>query len=272
MIYHNSPPSLDSPDTFNSSIAGEFYVALLCPSSLLLNGALAQDASTGAIRGTVSDQAGGRIPGATVALVNNATGLRYSKLADLEGRFVLQLLPPGDYSGRAESPGMSPQITPALHVDIGGTLQLEFKLAVAGSTETVTVSDEPALVETQPAAISAVIDERAISELPLNGRRFTDLAPLAPGVTQDPRGLTSASNGDLAFGGIRGYQSSYLVDGADNNNGFFAQARGRYRAPYQFSNEVVQEFRVSSNTCGAELGRAGGAVADPARTRQGPYR
>jgi hypothetical protein len=64
----------------------------------------------------------------------------------------------------------------------------------------------------------------------------------------------------LAFGGIRGYQSSYLVDGADNNNAFFAQARGRYRAPYQFSEEVVEEFRVSSNTYGAELGRAGGAV------------
>jgi hypothetical protein len=70
-------------------------------------------------------------------------------------------------------------------------------------------------------------------------------------VTQDPRGLTSSSNGDLAFGGIRGLQSSYLVDGTDNNNGFFAQARGRYRAPYQFSNETVQEFRVSSNTYGA---------------------
>ena len=79
-------------------------------------------------------------------------------------------------------------------------------------------------------------------------------------MTQDPRGLTSSSNGDLAFGGIRGYQSSYLVDGEDNNNAFFAQARGGYRAPYQFSNEVVQEFRVSSNTYGAELGRAGGAV------------
>ena len=107
-----------------------------------------------------------------------------------------------------------------------------------------------------------MIDERAITELPLNGRRFTDLALLAPGVTQDPRGLTSASNGDLAFGGIRGYQSSYLVDGADDNNAFFSQARGRYRAPYQFSNEVVQEFRVSSNTYGAELGRAGGAVVN----------
>src|SRR6476619_3089035 len=81
-----------------------------------------------------------------------------------------------------------------------------------------------------------------------------------PEFTQDPRGMTTSSKGDLAFGGIRGYQSSYLVDGADNNNAFFAQARGRYRAPYQFSNEVVQEFRVSSNTYGAELGRAGGAV------------
>src|SRR5437868_15143344 len=89
---------------------------------LLLTAALAQDASTGAIRGTVSDRVGGRIQGASVALVNNATGLRYSNSTDTEGRFVLQLLPPGDYSGRAESPGMSPQITPTLHVDIGGTI------------------------------------------------------------------------------------------------------------------------------------------------------
>ena len=64
----------------------------------LLTTGLAQDASTGAIRGTVSDQARGRVPGATVALVNNATGLRYSKLTDIEGRFAVQLLPPGDYS------------------------------------------------------------------------------------------------------------------------------------------------------------------------------
>jgi hypothetical protein len=74
-----------------------------------------------------------------------------------------------------------------------------------------TVSGAPPLVETVPSSISTVIDEKAINELPLNGRRFTDLSLLAPGVTQDPRGLTSASNGDLAFGGIRGYQSGYLV-------------------------------------------------------------
>ena len=99
-------------------------------------------------------------------------------------------------------------------------------------------------------------------DFPLNGRRFSDLALFSPGVTQDPRSLTSATNGDLSFGGLRGFHNSFLVDGGDYNNAFFAQARGRYRAPYQFSTEVVQEFRVSSNSYGAELGRSGGAVVN----------
>lgn len=228
----------------------------------LATAVMAQDTSTGAIRGTVSDSAGARISAANVVLVNAATNFRYSTTSDVSGGFAFELLPPGEYSARADSPGMSPQTTPRLRVDVGGTTELTFKLAVAGASETVTVSGEPPVVESQPSGISTLIDERAINDLPLNGRRYTDLALLTPGVTQDPRGLTSSSNGDLAFGGIRGYQSSYLVDGGDNNNAFFGQARGRYRAPYQFSNEVVQEFRVSSNTYGADLGRAGGAVVN----------
>ena len=230
--------------------------------SFLVTTAFAQDASTGAIQGVVSDSFSSRIPNASVAFVNNATGFRYFSTTDADGRFASDLLPPGEYSGRVEAQGMSPQVAEHLRVEVGGMVTVEFKLIIAGVKETVTVSGEPPLVETQPSAVSAVVDERAIQDLPLNGRRFTDLALLTPGVTQDPRGLTSSSNGDLAFGGIRGFQSSYLVDGADNNNAFFSQARGRYRAPYQFSNEVVQEFRVSSNTYGAELGRAGGAVVN----------
>jgi hypothetical protein len=223
---------------------------------------LSQDASTGAIRGTVLDPDGCPIAQATVAIISPASGMSRSALTDGEGHFAIELLPPGDYSGRAEIKGMSPQETPQVHVDVGGTVELSFRLSLAGASESVTVSGAPPLVETLPSSVSTVIDERAINDLPLNGRRFTDLSLLAPGVTQDPRGLTSTSNGDLAFGGIRGYQSSYLVDGADNNNAFFAQARGRYRAPYQFSTEVVQEFRVSSNAYGAEQGRSGGAVVN----------
>jgi hypothetical protein len=227
---------------------------------LLAIAATAQDASTGAIRGSVVDPSGRPIVDASIALVDSAQGFRYFVTSDSEGQFVFELLPPGEYSARAVAPDMSPQLSPKLHVDVGATTEIEFKLLVGGAKEMVTVAGEPPMVETQSSAVSSLVDKRAIEELPLDGRRFTDLALLTPGVNQDPRGLTSGSNGDLAFGGIRGYQSSYLVDGADNNNAFFAQARGRYRAPYQFSNEVVQEFRVSSNTYGAELGRAGGAV------------
>ena len=137
---------------------------------------------------------------------------------------------------------------------------MQLRLVPAGRTEIVTVSDQPETMETQSSGVSHVIPQQAIENLPLNGRRFTDLALLTPGVTQDPRGLTSGSNGDLSFGGTRGFQNSFLVDGTDNNNSFYAQARGRYRAPYQFSNEVIKEFRVSSNAYSAELGKAGGAV------------
>ena len=223
---------------------------------------IAQDSATGSIRGTVLDPSGGLIAQASIAVVNIATGMRYSATSNAEGGFTLDLLPPGDYSARVEAQGMSPQVTPQLHVDVGGTAQIEFRMAIAGSQESLTVSGAPALVETKPSAVSTLLDERAISDFPLNGRRFSDLALFSPGVTQDPRSLTSATNGDLSFGGIRGFQNSFLVDGSDYNNAFFAQARGRYRAPYQFSTEVVQEFRVSTNAYGAEQGRSGGAVVN----------
>ncbi|HEV2169338.1 MAG TPA: carboxypeptidase-like regulatory domain-containing protein, partial [Candidatus Binatus sp.] len=238
----------------------------LCPAVLfvILLPALLfpQDSATGSIRGTVLDSTGGRIARASIALVNADSGTRWTAISDEEGNFALDLLPPGDYSARVEAQGMSPEVTPQLHVDVGGVSQLEFRLKIASAEEKVTVSAAPNLVETQPSAVSTLLDERAVNDFPLNGRRFSDLALFSPGVTQDPRSLTSSTNGDLSFGGIRGFQNSFLVDGSDNNNAFFAQARGRYRAPFQFSTEVVQEFRVSSNSYGAEQGRSGGAVVN----------
>jgi len=233
---------------------------ILALSFLFLAPLAAQDAATGAIHGTVLDPNGGRVAQASIVAVNSATGARYFATSDAEGRFALELLPPGDYSARAVADKMSPQETPPLHVDVGGAAELEFHLTIAGLQENVTVSGAPKLVETTPSAVSTLLDERAIADLPLNGRRFSDLMLLSPGVTQDPRSLTSSNSGDLSFGGLRGFQNTFLVDGGDFNNAFFAQARGLYRTPYQFSHEVVQEFRVSSNSYGPELGRAGGAV------------
>ncbi|MGC2098520.1 MAG: carboxypeptidase-like regulatory domain-containing protein, partial [Candidatus Sulfotelmatobacter sp.] len=180
----------------------------------------AQDAATGAIHGTVVDLHDLRIPGATIAVVDTATGSRYSAISDAEGRFAIDLLPPGDYSARVVAQDMSPQITPQLHVDVGAAAELQFRLSVAGALEHVSVSGAPALVDTESTAVSTLLDERAIGDLPLNGRRFSDLMLLSPGVTQDPRSLTSATNGDLSFGGLRGFQNSFLVDGGDFNNAF----------------------------------------------------
>jgi Carboxypeptidase regulatory-like domain/TonB dependent receptor len=222
----------------------------------------AQDASSGAIRGLVLDAQGAAVTNADIIAIRVNTGIRYHAATDSAGRFAVDLLPPGDYSTRAEAEGMSPQLSPLIRVDAGASTVLSFKLKVEGPKETITVSDVPHAVEMNPGSVSALLDERAIKDLPLNGRRFTDLLLLTPGVTQDPRGLTSGSNGDLSYGGIRGYNNSFLVDGADNNNGFFAQAMGRYRSPYQFSDEVVQEFRVQSSGYGTESGRAGGAVVN----------
>jgi hypothetical protein len=237
-----------------------FIIALLV---LLLPLCLtAQDAGTGAVRGTVVDASGGRVAQASIVLVNAATGVRYATSSDGEGRFAVEMLPPGDYSGRAVAQGMSPQVTPQLHVDVGGVAEIEFRLGVAGAKENVTVSAAPLAVETNPSAVSTLLDGRALDDLPLNGRRFGDLMLLSSGVTQDPRSLTSATNGDLSVGGIRGFQNSFLVDDGDYNNAFFAQARGRYREPYELSTDVVQEFRVSTNSYGAEQGRSGGAVVN----------
>ena len=153
---------------------------------LLAMAASAQDASTGAIRGTVLDPNGNIIAGASVTLANVANGIVMSRATNGDGRFAFELLTPGDYTARAAAHGMSPQISPRVHVDVGGALELELRLGLARNKETVTVSGAPPLVETQPSAVSDVLDERAITELPVNGRRFSDLALLMPGVTQDP--------------------------------------------------------------------------------------
>jgi hypothetical protein len=221
----------------------------------------AQDASTGAMRGVVQDTSGARIASAQIIITEQATGIRRGTMSNEDGTFTARMLSPGAYAVKVNANGMEAAEANDVVVELGSEVNLKLTMRVAGAPETVTVSEGSAPVATQSAEANAeVITEKNIQELPLNGRRFSDLALLVPGVVADPRGMTSSSTGDLSSGGVRGFQSSFLVDGTDNNNGFFAQARGRYRAPYQFSNEVVQEFRVNTNSYGAELGRAGAAV------------
>jgi outer membrane receptor for ferrienterochelin and colicin len=225
--------------------------------------ARAQDSSTTAIRGTVSDATEARIGGAEVSVQRAGGGaLRHTK-TNIAGEFSFSFLAPGDYIVTAEAPGMNIEVRGSVRAEVGATVELAFALKVSEVKETVEVSDTTSpVIETQPAGLTTVITPTELAEVPLNARQWRDLTLHTPGVTQDPRSMTSWSNGDLAFGGVRGYHSTFLVDGVDNNNAFFGQARGRYRTPYQISNEVVQEFRVSSNTYGVEFGRSSGAVVN----------
>jgi hypothetical protein len=219
----------------------------------------AQDGST-SLQGVIEDASGARIPSAAITVSDSSRGFHMQSVTDAQGMFNFGMLPPGRYDVTASASGMATRTSRGVELLVGGVSVVHLRLSPAVLTQTITVSAPPIAIDTQSGEISNVVTQSAIDGLPLNGRRFTDLALLSSDVIQDPRGLTSDSNGDLSVGGVRGFQNSFLVDGTDDNNSFFAQARGGYRAPYQFSNEVIQEFRVSKNSYSAELGRSGGAV------------
>jgi uncharacterized membrane protein len=226
----------------------------------LASGALAQSqATTGNIEGRVLDPKEAVIPDVTVTATNQATGFEKSATTDSEGNYRIILLPPGSYTVKTSAPsGFQFASFANVIVTVGGVTPLEISLALAGADiATVDVTAEGPVVETSRTSVSTTINERAIQNLPVNGRNYLDFATLTPGVIRDP-----TRQGDLSVGGQKGTLNSLQVDGVDNNNTFFGQAFGRtgVRPPYQFSEESVQEFQVNQNGFSAEFGRSGGAV------------
>ena len=214
-------------------------------------------ANEGSIEGSVLDQSGGAVPNAQLTATQDATGARFYATSGADGLFTFPVLPVGTYTIAVEHAGFGKYTRKNVTVTVGGRLTLEMTLSVAGQTEEVTVSDQPPILETTRSQVSSTVNDAAIENLPTNGRNFINFALLTPGVTLDVRG------GDISFAGQRGTLNSLIVDGADNNNTFFGQTVGRTgsgRAPYQFSEDAVQEFQVNSNAYSAELGHAGGAV------------
>src|SRR5882672_10491225 len=215
-------------------------------------------ATTGNIEGRVVDTNGAAIPGVTVTATNQETGLAKTADTDTEGIYRIIFLSPGKYRvTTGGTKGFAGADYGNVTVTVGGQTPLDIQLKLGATTTMVDVAAEGQIVETTRTSVSSTINERAIQNLPVNGRSFLDFATLTPGVVRDP---TRA--GDLAVGGQKGTFNSLQVDGADNNNTFFGQSFGRTgtRPPYQFSEESVQEFQVNQNGFSAEFGRAGGAV------------
>ncbi len=216
-------------------------------------------ATTGDIEGRVLDPQAAVMPGVTVTAINQATGFEKSATTDSDGNFRLILLPPGSYSVKTTAPtGFQVASFANVPVTVGGRTPLDISLLLSGAdTVTVDVQTDGPVVETSRTSVSTTINERAIANLPVNGRNYLDFATLTPGVIRDPTRV-----GDLSVGGQKGTLNNLQVDGVDNNNTFFGQAFGRtgVRPPYQFSEESVQEFQVNQNGFSAEFGRSGGAV------------
>ena len=215
-------------------------------------------ANTGNIEGRVLDANRAAVPGVTVTATNQDTGLVKSVETSDDGFYRILLLPPGKYKVETSgAQGFAPASFTNVVVTVGGQTPLDIQLSVGTTIAMVDVSAEGQVVETTRTSVSSTVNEKAIQNLPVNGRNYLDFATLTPAVVRDP-----TRTGDLAVGGQKGTLNSLQVDGADNNNTFFGQSFGRTgtRPPYQFSEESVQEFQVNQNGFSAEFGRAGGAV------------
>ena len=229
-------------------------ISLLLAVSLLI---FAQsEIGSASLSGTVTDPSGAIVAGAKVTVSNVATGLVRSLTTTDAGFFNFVRLPVGIYNLDVQQGGFNSVKIDGLPLSVGGQTSLDLKLQVTSATASVDVNTDLPLVETPRVNTATAVNEKAIRDLPINGRNFLDFTVLTPGVVRDPRG------GDLSFGGQRGTANSLLIDGGDSNNLFFGQSSGRAgtRNPYTFSQDAVQEFQVNTNGYAPEIGRAGGGV------------
>lgn len=217
--------------------------------------AFGQATTTGAIGGTVSDSTGAVIPGAEITVTNTGTNQSASAQTDSEGRFRIANLQPGAYNVVVKSGSFADFTANAVTVEVGRVTNIDAAMGVSGGQNTVTVSTT-ATVNVDNKDFTTNINQTSISELPINGRRWSNFAILAPGTTPD------GQFGLISFRGISGLLNNNTVDGGDNNQAFFSEERGRTRIGYSVSQAAIQEFQLNTSNYSAEYGRAAGGVTN----------
>ncbi len=223
---------------------------------------------TGTIVGRVQDATGAALPGVTVTATRQGTGVIASAETNASGEFVFPGLRIGTYAVAAELEGFKKTSYEAVRVNVQDRVRLDFELGVGTLTESVTVTGRAELLQTQSADIGSVVDERQVRDLPLLGRRYSELAFLVPGVVVAPAGITSRGE-DSFFNANGNYATwnNYTLDGADNNS-FSTNLQERSPQVVQPPVDALQEFKVQTRTYSAEFGKAAGAVIN-ASIKQG---
>ncbi|MBX3298070.1 MAG: TonB-dependent receptor [Acidobacteria bacterium] len=212
---------------------------------------------TGQIAGIVSDATGAVVPNATVKLTSNSTGISQTVTADSSGNYRFVLLQPGKYAlvVTAASFGESKL---EVEVQVGRVTDANVTLVAGNVSAVVEVAADG--VQTTTSNFDAVQNEQAITNLPINGRRFQDFVTLTPTAQVDP------SRGQISLSGQRGINSNINVDGVDYNQPFFGGIRGGERSNSAFTipQESIREFQVVAAGYSAEFGRSSGGIVNVA--------
>jgi hypothetical protein len=221
----------------------------------LAAGSLFGQTATSSIDGTVQDQSGASVPGASVVIANPSLGIERKLETTGAGLFTApQLQPAPGYSVTITKPGFSKYEVKDITLQVGQAMQINAALGVASTGSEVVVTADAPVVEATKTDVSAVVDNNQILNLPINGRRVDSFVLLTPGVSND------ASFGLLTFRGNPG-GNSFLTDGVDTTNTFYDENAGRTRS-YNISQDAVQEFQVVTSNFLPEYGRASGGIVN----------
>src|SRR6266511_2074190 len=223
-------------------------LALLCESRSL---AAQAQATTGLIRGVVSDPSGSPVAGARVTVTDVQTRFQHTVVTNEKGVFVAPLLPLGTYEVTARAVGLGERKQTDIILRVGETVDLALKLEPV-ELAAVTVTATP-LVDVTKVETSTRLPNQAVSGLPNNGRNYLNLTLLTPNVS-----IVQGPDGDeLTVAGQKGIHNNVSVDGADFNNPFFGEQRGGQRPPFTFNLDAVQEIVVTAGGATPEFGRSG---------------
>src|SRR6516162_4569192 len=246
-------------------------LSVLCISVLFTAHLAFAQVNTGTISGTVQDASGAAIAGAAVTVRHVDTGTSRTVSTDSGGRYNAPDLPLGNYEVQAQQSGFQTEARLGINLTVGREAVVDLSLKVGQISERVLVTGEAPLVETTTSAMSSLVDERTIRDLPLNGRSYDQLSLLQPGVVTMGAGLAGAAfdygtGVRFSVSGSRSYANSFLLDGTDIND--HANGTPGGAAGTNLGVDGVQEFKINTAVSPAEYGRSSGGVIS-AVTRSG---
>lgn len=240
----------------------------MLPLLVLMFAATAFAQNTAKILGTVNDQSGAAISGATVVVKNTALGIERTTQTSTSGSYEVPALPPGMYSIQVQMNGFESQLAKDVVLEVSSNVLQNFGLKVANTTEVVTVEGTAPVIEATTMTVGQTINQRTVQDIPLNGRHFVDLALLVPGTVTPPQsGFLTAplrGQGSFAFNSAGGREDAvnFMINGINLSD------MVQNQVTFQPTINTVSEFKIDNSTYSAEYGRNSGSIVNIA-TRSG---